>query len=80
MTPPDVTLTERAPVPTSGYSQALRQGNLLVTSGFSARRPTAPDWSAVALRRKRAKRSTISERCCTRPAARCRMSFESTFR
>ena len=30
----DVILTEAAPVPTSGYSQALRHGNLLVTSGY----------------------------------------------
>ena len=44
MSPPDVILTEKAPVPTSGYSQALRQGNLLVTSGFLG---TAPDGSGL---------------------------------
>ncbi|MCY3916141.1 MAG: Rid family hydrolase [Chloroflexi bacterium] len=44
MSPPDVILTEKAPVPTSGYSQALRQGNLLVTSGFLG---TATDGSGL---------------------------------
>ena len=40
----DVILTGDAPVPTSGYSQALRQGNLLVTSGYLG---TAPDGSGL---------------------------------
>ncbi len=40
----DVILTEAAPVPTSGYSQALRHGNLLVTSGYLG---TAPDGSGL---------------------------------
>ena len=40
----DVILTEKAPVPTSGYSQALRQGNLLVTSGYLG---TAPDGAGL---------------------------------
>lgn len=44
MARPDVILTEEAPVPTSGYSQALRQGNLLVTSGYLG---TAPDGSGL---------------------------------
>lgn len=39
-----VILTQEAPVPTSGYSQALRQGNLLVTSGYLG---TAPDGSGL---------------------------------
>lgn len=39
-----VILTEKAPAPTSGYSQALRQGNLLVTSGYLG---TAPDGSGL---------------------------------
>ena len=59
----DVILTGDAPVPTSGYSQALRQGNLLVTSGYLG---TAPDGSGSGerriRRRKRDKRWTISER------------------
>jgi 2-iminobutanoate/2-iminopropanoate deaminase len=37
-------LTDRAPVPSSGYSQALRIGNLVVTSGYLG---TAPDGSGV---------------------------------
>ena len=37
-------LTDKAPIPTSGYSQALRHGNLLVTSGYLG---TAPDGSGV---------------------------------
>ena len=37
-------LTEAAPVPTSGYSQALRQGNLIVTSGYLG---TLPDGSGL---------------------------------
>ncbi len=40
----DVILTEKAPVPTSGYSQALRQGNLLVTSGYLG---TTPDGAGL---------------------------------
>ena len=37
-------LTTKAPVPSSGYSQALRAGNLLVTSGYLG---THPDGSGV---------------------------------
>ena len=37
-------LTDKAPIPTSGYSQALRHGNLLVTSGYLG---TAPDGSGL---------------------------------
>ena len=40
----NVILTEQAPVPTSGYSQALRHGSLLVTSGYLG---TAPDGSGL---------------------------------
>ncbi len=40
----NVILTDSAPVPTSGYSQALRQGNLLATSGYLG---TAPDGSGL---------------------------------
>ena len=40
----DVILTDEAPVPTSAYSQALRRGNLLVTSGYLG---TAPDGSGL---------------------------------
>ena len=40
----DVILTAEAPVPTSGYSQALQHGNLLVTSGYLG---TAPDGSGL---------------------------------
>ena len=40
----EVILTNKAPIPTSGYSQALRQGNLLVTSGYLG---TAPDGSGL---------------------------------
>jgi 2-iminobutanoate/2-iminopropanoate deaminase len=39
-----VILTDKAPVPSSGYSQALRHGNLLVTSGYLG---THPDGSGV---------------------------------
>ena len=37
-------LTDAAPVPTSGYSQALRVGNLVITSGYLG---THPDGSGV---------------------------------
>ncbi len=37
-------LTDRAPIPTSGYSQALRVGNLVITSGYLG---TAPDGSGL---------------------------------
>src|SRR5215470_12621261 len=37
-------LTTKAPVPSSGYSQGLRVGNLLVTSGYLG---THPDGSGV---------------------------------
>lgn len=37
-------LTDKAPIPTSGYSQALRAGNLLVTSGYLG---THPDGSGI---------------------------------
>jgi 2-iminobutanoate/2-iminopropanoate deaminase len=37
-------LTAKAPIPSSGYSQALRVGNLLVTSGYLG---THPDGSGV---------------------------------
>lgn len=37
-------LTTKAPVPSSGYSQGLRAGNLLVTSGYLG---THPDGSGV---------------------------------
>jgi 2-iminobutanoate/2-iminopropanoate deaminase len=40
----DVTLTDRAPVPSSGYSQALRWGNMIVTSGYLG---THPDGSGL---------------------------------
>lgn len=40
----DVILTEKAPVPSSAYSQALRFGNLIVTSGYLG---THPDGSGV---------------------------------
>jgi 2-iminobutanoate/2-iminopropanoate deaminase len=39
-----VILSHDAPIPTSGYSQALRFGDLIVTSGFLG---TAPDGSGV---------------------------------
>jgi 2-iminobutanoate/2-iminopropanoate deaminase len=44
MNPFDVILTDQAPIPSSGYSQALRFGNLIVTSGYLG---TAPDGSGV---------------------------------
>ncbi len=37
-------LTPAAPLPTSAYSQALRQGNLIVTSGYLG---TLPDGSGL---------------------------------
>jgi 2-iminobutanoate/2-iminopropanoate deaminase len=40
----DVILSDQAPIPTSGYSQATRVGSLLVTSGFLG---THPDGSGV---------------------------------
>jgi len=40
----DVILTDEAPAPTSAYSQALRHGNLLVTSGYLG---TASDGSGL---------------------------------
>jgi 2-iminobutanoate/2-iminopropanoate deaminase len=40
----EVTLTDRAPVPSSGYSQAIRWGNLVVTSGYLG---THPDGSGL---------------------------------
>jgi endoribonuclease L-PSP, putative len=39
-----VILTDAAPIPSSGYSQALRLGNLIVTSGYLG---THPDGSGV---------------------------------
>lgn len=44
MAPFDVILTGQAPVPTSGYSQAIRHGGLLVTSGYLG---TAADGSGL---------------------------------
>jgi 2-iminobutanoate/2-iminopropanoate deaminase len=40
----DVVLTNAAPVPSSGYSQAIRAGDLVVTSGYLG---THPDGSGV---------------------------------
>lgn len=40
----EVILTDAAPIPSSGYSQALRIGNLIVTSGYLG---THPDGSGV---------------------------------
>ena len=37
-------LTDKAPIPSSGYSQGLRTGNLLVTSGYLG---THPDGSGL---------------------------------
>ena len=42
--PFEVILTDGAPVPSSGYSQALRFGNMVVTSGYLG---THPDGSGV---------------------------------
>jgi 2-iminobutanoate/2-iminopropanoate deaminase len=39
-----VVLTEQAPIPSSGYSQGLRIGNFVVTSGYLG---THPDGSGV---------------------------------
>lgn len=44
MTPLEVVITDAAPVPTSGYSQALRVGSLVITSGYLG---TAADGSGV---------------------------------
>jgi 2-iminobutanoate/2-iminopropanoate deaminase len=44
MQPFEVILTDKAPVPSSGYSQALRWGNMIVTSGYLG---THPDGSGV---------------------------------
>ena len=40
----DVVLTEQAPIPSSVYSQAIRVGNFVVTSGYLG---THPDGSGV---------------------------------
>ena len=40
----EVILTDAAPIPSSGYSQALRFGNMVVTSGYLG---THPDGSGV---------------------------------
>jgi 2-iminobutanoate/2-iminopropanoate deaminase len=40
----DVVLTDQAPIPSSGYSQAIRVGNFVVTSGYLG---THPDGSGV---------------------------------
>lgn len=40
----EVILTDKAPVPSSGYSQALKWGNMVVTSGYLG---THPDGSGV---------------------------------
>lgn len=40
----EVVLTEAAPIPSSGYSQALRVGSLVITSGYLG---TSPDGSGV---------------------------------
>ena len=40
----DVVLTDQAPIPSSGYSQAIVAGNLVVTSGYLG---THPDGSGV---------------------------------
>jgi 2-iminobutanoate/2-iminopropanoate deaminase len=40
----EVILSEGAPIPSSGYSQALRLGNLIVTSGYLG---THPDGSGI---------------------------------
>jgi 2-iminobutanoate/2-iminopropanoate deaminase len=41
---PAVILTDQAPIPSSGYSQALRVGDFVVTSGYLG---THPDGSGV---------------------------------
>lgn len=43
-TPKRVILTDAAPIPSSGYSQALRVGNMIITSGYLG---THPDGSGV---------------------------------
>ena len=40
----EVILTDQAPIPSSGYSQALRMGNFVITSGYLG---THPDGSGV---------------------------------
>jgi len=40
----EVILSDKAPIPSSGYSQALRFGNMVVTSGYLG---THPDGSGV---------------------------------
>ncbi len=40
----DVVLTDQAPIPSSGYSQAIVAGNLVVTSGYLG---THPDGTGV---------------------------------
>jgi 2-iminobutanoate/2-iminopropanoate deaminase len=40
----EVILTDAAPLPSSGYSQAIRVGNMLITSGYLG---THPDGSGV---------------------------------
>ena len=40
----EVILSDKAPIPSSGYSQALRFGNMIVTSGYLG---THPDGSGV---------------------------------
>jgi 2-iminobutanoate/2-iminopropanoate deaminase len=44
MPPFETVLTDKAPIPSSGYSQALRWGNMIVTSGYLG---THPDGSGV---------------------------------
>jgi 2-iminobutanoate/2-iminopropanoate deaminase len=44
ISPFEVILTDTAPIPSSGYSQALRFGNMVVTSGYLG---THPDGSGV---------------------------------
>ncbi len=44
MTKLEVILSEKAPAPSSGYSQALRHGDLIVTSGYLG---TKPDGSGL---------------------------------
>jgi 2-iminobutanoate/2-iminopropanoate deaminase len=44
MPPFETVLTDKAPIPSSGYSQALRWDNMIVTSGYLG---THPDGSGV---------------------------------